>query len=97
MQRFARLPQRQIERGAVERPAAVQARDIPALRRLREQVEGVDELTELAQGVVARQIVDRAGLLQRHVIGRVVDHVLADALVPGALQVHDSGQPLKAA
>ena len=40
---------------------------------------------------------DRAGLLERDVVHRVVDDVLADALEPTAGQMHDRAQPLEPA
>ena len=48
VERLSGLAQRQVKRGAVKGPAAIQPRDI-ALGRHREQVELVDQLAELAQ------------------------------------------------
>ena len=97
MQRLAGLAQREVERGAVERPAAVEARDLAALGLDREQVEAVDQLAELAQRVAPRQVEHRPGLLEGDVVLGVVDDVLADALGAGAVEVDDGGEPLKAA
>ena len=78
---LVRLPQREVKRGAVKRPAPVEPRDV-ALGRDREQVERVDQLAELAERVAAREVVDRARRLQRDLVDAVVDDVLADALWP---------------
>ena len=96
MQRPARLSEREIKRRAVERPAAVEARDL-GLGLHREQVERVDQLAELAERIASRQVVDGARLLQRHVVLVLVDDVLADAFGAAAVEVYDRGQALEAA
>ena len=48
-------------------------------------VELVDQLAELAKRARPREIVNRARLLQRDVVERVVDHVLAHALLAAAV------------
>ena len=83
MQRPPRLAQGQVQRRAVKGPAAVQTRDL-ADRGDREQIERVDPLAELAQGVVAGQVVHGPGRLPGDVILGVVDDVLAEPLLAAA-------------
>ena len=90
------LAQRQVKRGAVERPHPVQPGDV-ALRSDRKQVERVDQLAELAQAVAARKRLHRAGLLERHVVLGVVDDVLPDPVEPAAVQVDDRADACEAA
>ena len=93
--RGARLAQRQVERGALERPAAVVDRHL-ALGRLGEDALLLERLREGVDRVVAGEVEDGAGVLEGDVVERVVDDVLADALVAVALEVDDGGEPVEA-
>ena len=96
VQRLTRLPERQVERRAVKRPAPVQPRDV-CLRGHGEQVERVDQLAELTERVAPAEIVNGAGLLERDLVLGLVDDVLADALQAAALEVDDGREPLEPA
>ena len=89
VQRPPGLPQREVQRRGVERPAAVEARDLAAHRLGGEEVERVDALAEVAERRLAGERSDRPGRLQHVVVLGVVDDVLADALLAAALQVDD--------
>ena len=91
----AGLAQRQVERGALERPATVVDRDL-ALGRLGKDALCFERLREGVDRVVAGEVEHRARVLERDVVERVVDDVLADPLVSAALQVDDRGKPVEA-
>ncbi len=97
MERLPGLTEREVERSAVERPAAVQPGDLAALGLDREQVEPVDPRAELTERPGSGEIVDGPGLLQRDLILGVVDDVLAEPLGSAAVEVDDGAQPLEAA
>ena len=83
MQRFAGLPQREVERCALERPAPVVDRDL-ALRRAGEESETLEQLGERGDRVLPGEIEYRPGVLEGDMIERVINDVLADPLVPAA-------------
>src|SRR5437588_12810678 len=78
----------------MERPPSIEARDV-ALGRSGEQVERVDQLAELPEGVMAFEVVDRARLLKSELVDAVVDDVLPQPLEAISLQVDDRRQPLE--
>ena len=86
MQRRAGLAQREVERGRLEGPAPIAARDLGA-RRFGEQVERADVLAERRQRPLAGQRLDGPRRLQRVVLLHGVDDVLAETLVGAAAQV----------
>jgi hypothetical protein len=88
VQRRARLAQREVERRRLVGPHAIEARGL-ALGRRGPQVEGLDVIAERPQRPFACEGQDRAGRLQDLVVGRVVGHVLADALLAGAVHADD--------
>src|SRR5581483_1612697 len=96
VQRLAGLPKGEVERGGVEGPAPVEARDV-GLRGHGEEVERVGALAELGQRGGAGEVVDGAGLLEGDVILGLVDDVLAHPLETATAQMDDSAQPLEAA
>jgi hypothetical protein len=78
-----------------ERPAAIQPRDV-TLRRDREQVEGVDPLAQLTEGVGPGEVVGLPGRLERLLVDSVIDNVLTDPRLSVAVQMDDGREPLKA-
>ena len=94
-QRLAGLAQAEVERGALDRPAAVVAEGRhPRLAR-REQLELADVLAERRERPRAGQRqVGAARLLRALVLGAVGD-VLAEALLAGALEVEGGGDALE--
>ena len=96
MQRLAGLTQREVERGRLERPHAIELRDL-ALWRLGEQLERRDVLGERADRPVADERQRRSRLLQDLLVDGVVDDVLAEALLTSALEVEDRRLALEVA
>ena len=94
VQRLARLVERQVERGGLERPVAPAARDVP-LRRHRPLVELVQALAQRAEGPLAGQRQHGAGGVQRGRLVLVGRHVLAQPLVALAAQVDHVGLALE--
>ena len=90
VQRTPGLAQGEVERGAVERPPPVEARDLP-LGLLGKQVERRDQLAERGDGVLSGERLDRPRGLQRLVVDRVVGDVLADPLLARATKANDGG------
>ena len=88
VQRRPRLAQREVERGGLERPGAVEAK-LRAGGRLREEVERAQVLGERRERPLARQRRARAGALQRLVVLGGVGDVLAEALLARAAQPDD--------
>ena len=93
-QALALLPQGQVQRGALERPAAVRAEELLLRRFEGEQVQAADQPREAVQrpGSGQRQI-KRVRLV---ILGGVRD-VLPAALVPAAAQHDGRGHAQKAA
>jgi len=73
--------QGEVERGALERPAAVEPPLGKAGRAPREEVDRADELREGAERVRAREIVARARLLEGELLLPAVRDVLAHSLL----------------
>ena len=84
-QRLAPLAQRQVQRGALERPPAVRPEGLLLRRPGREQVEAADQPRELVERPVTRQ---RQVHREAVVVLRGVRDVLAATLEPAAAQ-HD--------
>ncbi len=97
VQRRPGLAQGEVERGRLERPAAVVLVGRQGRRDAVEEVQGVEVGAERVEGELAgqRQRVPGPQLAQLGVF--VVGDVLADALVPAAAEVDDGGQALEAA
>ena len=89
VERDAALAERQVERCALVRPAAVVARGLAHRRRRAEEVELREQLAELAQGPRAAQVVDGPGVAMGDVVEDVVDDVLADPLLSCATEPDD--------
>ena len=96
-QRGARLAQREVERRALERPAAVEAVDLAVGRAGREEVERPEVLGEAVEGPVAGQRQGRAVLLLGELERALVGDVLADTLLAAALDPDHGGEALEAA
>src|SRR5207248_6015869 len=80
-ERAARLPEREVERRALERPAPVEPERVHA-RRLREELEAVEQPRE---AVERGRACEREVARRRMQLGRV-GHVLADALLARTLE-----------
>ena len=84
---LAALAQRQVQRSRLEGPAAVVARGLAHRRRVREQVQAVDQLGQLAERGGTGQVQHLARILEGDVVELVVDHVLADAVLAATVEV----------
>jgi hypothetical protein len=86
------LAQRQVERGGLEGPAAIVARDVAAGRRLGPNRDLLEPLREGVERPLAREVerIPARGL-QRVVILGVVDDVLAGAGLTVAVEFDQRG------
>jgi hypothetical protein len=91
LEREAVLAQREVERGALERPAAVEAGALPD-RRDREQVGQPEQRREVIEGAAAVQPAQVAAAPQQlDLVDLVPGDVLALADVVPAAEAHDEG------
>jgi hypothetical protein len=91
-ERTSGLAQREVERGALERPAPVVAEG----RHLGLRLEELESVQQLGEGV-QRMRPGQGQLTRRRVVGGRVGDVLADALLAPAAQVHDRRHASEAA
>jgi hypothetical protein len=89
VERAPGLAQREVERRALHAPAAVVAEDLEVGSAGREQVDFVEMARERVERPGAGELQDRPEILLGALRLRVVDDVLALALVAGAVQVED--------